>query len=117
MASVFGNRCHCYNGHNSSSGRCHHKHEDGRKYCDDCVTECCMKESKSLPKSPTEAMFALIETKMKLMDKFDVEVFSGVESERPMIGEYGNITITLDGSSLQFTDTEGDFTVFELVCR
>ncbi|MBI5964900.1 MAG: hypothetical protein HY863_15585 [Chloroflexi bacterium] len=40
MTGHFGNRCNCYNGHNSNSGRCHGDIEHNHAYCADCVHEC-----------------------------------------------------------------------------
>lgn len=35
-----GNRCNCYNGHNSSSGRCHHYKPFDKEYCPECIADC-----------------------------------------------------------------------------
>jgi len=40
MAGKFGNRCNCYNGHNSNSGRCHSQPDDNHAYCEECISEC-----------------------------------------------------------------------------
>lgn len=40
MTGRFGNRCNCYGGHNSSSGRCHDIPDHNHAYCEDCIREC-----------------------------------------------------------------------------
>ena len=60
-----------------------------------------------------DALVMLVNTKMRPFEKTDYYGFSGVESEKPMIGqcedeEFGPYTLVLDGSHLQIFNVDGE---------
>jgi hypothetical protein len=121
MAGKYGNRCNCYNRHESASGRCHHTIYGEEKYCEDCVADCGRVQPKGvssdyLPKSTDEALQVLCDTKMRPFDKVDAEIFSGAESSNPLIGENGAMTVTVivDGSRIVFVNKMSESVEFEL---
>ena len=54
-----------------------------------------------------EAMLILVRTEMKPFGKEDYYGFAGVSSDEPMIGEWFNYLVILDGDQLEITDTAG----------
>lgn len=56
--------------------------------------------------TPTEAMLLIAKAEFKPFTKADYESFNGVESDNPMLGEYEDWVIVIDGNTIQFTDVE-----------
>lgn len=52
MTGIYGNRCNCYNGHNSNSGRCHDRPIHNGCFCLECVSECEQVEPSAQEKFP-----------------------------------------------------------------
>lgn len=58
--------------------------------------------------TPSEALLMVAKTEFKPFEPADYHAFSGVESDNPMLGEYGDWLIVIDGKVIQFTDQEMD---------
>lgn len=65
---------------------------------------------------PIEALRMLAETSMKPFTRDDWYGFAGCETKDPMIGQHGDFTLVLDGSTLNILHGEDGYggTLFEL---
>ena len=61
------------------------------------------------------ALMLIAQTKFHPFTNADYQIFAGVESDNPMIGETDNYNIIIDGVVVQFNDGNGDFVNFTLL--
>jgi hypothetical protein len=65
-----------------------------------------------LPKTAEEAMQWLTIAELRPFDKLDYQAFAGVESNNPLIGEFGQEgtggVIVVDGAVVEFIDVDFD---------
>ena len=61
-----------------------------------------------------EALALVAQCDFTFLSQADRESFAGVESEDARIGYYGDTTIIVDGSTVQFMYEDGEFETFRL---
>jgi hypothetical protein len=65
----------------------------------------------------TELMAIIAKTKFEDFNKNDWYTFAGCQSDKPLIGEYGDFTIVIDGSMVNvvnWENTEGGGRLYSL---
>ncbi len=62
----------------------------------------------------TTALMLIAQTTFHPFTKADYQIFAGVESDNPMIGETDKYVIIIDGVVAHFNDDEGNFVAFYL---